>query len=253
MNRKELRKCIGQTFRFMPFPRRESSTGTSESDMNLWLLRSETSDKRAFEFLNVFRDHTPFVLDENQIRKFDAPDILILRGQVILTGDAVSYEPFHQKPSSDSLPTVLTMFLEGFEVDSLPTFTCPSFESYRFCVRNIGQQTVRDFRSTLCIPQTFRFPSMPVGNLSKKGESTINDTQYVIYENLTQSPIYGNEQVRIGELVLQGDPGNHTIFWKIRCDDGAFPNEDQYGEIQVRLVPLSDLVDEAVRNAYKKE
>jgi hypothetical protein len=237
----------------MPFPRLDSSTGSWEFDMNLWLLRGETADKKAFEFLNTIRDHTPFVLDENQIRKFDAPDILILRGQVILTGDAVSYEPFHQKPSSDTLPTVLTMFLEGFEGDSLPTFTCPSFESYRFCVRNTGQQTVRDFRSTICIPQTFRFPSMPVGNLSKKSESTINDTQYVIYEYLTQSPIYGNEQVRIGEFVLQGDPGAHTILWKIRCEDGTFPKEDEYGEIKVCLVPFEDLVDEAVQNVYKKQ
>ncbi|MDF0672893.1 MAG: hypothetical protein P0120_00930 [Nitrospira sp.] len=236
----------------MPYPRRDSSTGSWESDMNQWLLRGETPDKKAFEFLNVIRDHTPFVLDENQIRKFDVPDVLILRGQVILKGDAVSYEPFHQKPSSNTLPTILTMFLEGFEGNSLPTFTCPSFEAFRFCVKNKGQQTVRDFRSTLYIPQAFRFPSMPLRNLSKKGESTINDTQYVIYENLTQSPIYGNEQIRIGELILQGDPANHTILWKIRCDDGIFPKEDEYGEIKVCLVPLGNLVDEAVRNAYKK-
>ena len=253
MNREQLKKCIDQTFRFVPPPRRDTVTGSWESDLNLWILRGETADKKAFEFQNAIRDHQPFSLDLHQIRHFDAPDKLVLRGQIILKGDYVAYEPFHPKPSSAPVPTILAMFLEGFEGELLPTFTSPSFESFRFCVKNTGQQTVRDFHSTLCIPQAFKPPSLPLylGNLSLKGETMINDTQYVIYENLTQSPIYGNEQVRIGELVLQGDPGNHTILWKIRCEDGTFPKDEEYGEIKVCLVPFGDLLGEAVRNAGK--
>lgn len=254
MNRKELRKCIGRTFRFMPFPRRESSQGTSESDMNQWILRGETPDKKAFEFINAFQDHTPFALDDNQIRKFDGPDFLLLRGQVIFKDDAVTYEPFCQKPSSDILPTVLTMFIEDFEDGSVPTFTAtPPFHSYKFCVKNTGQQTVRDFRSTLCIPQTFSLPSSPSykSNLKLKNSITIKDTDYMIYENFTQAPIYKNDQVSVGELILNGEVGNHTLLWKIRCDDGTFPNEQEYGEINVCVVRLGDLIDEAARNVIK--
>lgn len=254
MNLQQLKKCIGQTFRFLPIPRRDTSTGSWESDMNLWILRGETADKKAFEFLNTVRDHPPFFLDLYQIRKFDAPDSLTLRGQVILKVDSVSYEPFHPKPSSDTLPTFLTMFLEGFEDNPLPKFTSPSFEPFKFCVKNTGQQAVRDFRSTLGIPQGFRFPSLPPlrGNLHKKCESTINNTQYVFYENFAQSPVYRNEIVSVGELILQADPGNYTFLWKINCDDGTFPKEDEYGQIKVCLVPFGDIMDEVVGNLYKK-
>ena len=68
--------------------------------MNLWILRGETADKKGFEFLNTIRDHDPLVLEPVQIRNFDFPDKLILRGQVILKGSSVLFEPFHPKPVS---------------------------------------------------------------------------------------------------------------------------------------------------------
>lgn len=66
--------------------------------MNLWILRGETADKKAFEFVNAIRDHNPLCLETVQIRNFDAPDKLVLRGQVILQGSSVVFEPFHPKP-----------------------------------------------------------------------------------------------------------------------------------------------------------
>jgi len=96
MNRKELRKNIDKTFRFVPPPRQDSATGSWEPDMNLWILRGETSDEKGFEFLNAIRDHDPLILDQNQIRKVDAPDKLVLRGQVIFKDKSVLFEPFHQ-------------------------------------------------------------------------------------------------------------------------------------------------------------
>lgn len=100
MKRDELRKNIDKTFRFVPPPRQDSENGSWESDMNLWILRGETADKKGFEFLNTIRDHDPLVLEAVQIRNFDFPDKLILRGQVILKGSSVLFEPFHPKPVS---------------------------------------------------------------------------------------------------------------------------------------------------------
>jgi len=94
MNRDELRKNIDKTFQFVPPPRRDSETGSWESDMNLWILRGETADKKGFEFLNAIADHDPLVLEAVQIRNFDFPDKLVLRGQVILKGSSVLFEPF---------------------------------------------------------------------------------------------------------------------------------------------------------------
>ncbi len=69
--------------------------------MNLWILRGETGDKKGFEFLNAISDHDPLVLETVQIRNFDFPDKLVLRGQVILKGSSVIFEPFYPKPMSN--------------------------------------------------------------------------------------------------------------------------------------------------------
>jgi hypothetical protein len=98
MNRDELRKNIGRTFQFIPHPRRDTANGSWESDMNLWILRSEAADRKGFEFLNAIRDHDLLFLETVQIRNFDAPDKLVLRGQVVLKGASVLFEPFHPRP-----------------------------------------------------------------------------------------------------------------------------------------------------------
>jgi hypothetical protein len=72
--------------------------------MNLWILRGETADKTGFEFLNAIRDHDPLILDHKQIRKFDAPNQLLLYGQVILKGTSVLFESFTPQPDSLSIP-----------------------------------------------------------------------------------------------------------------------------------------------------
>jgi len=222
--------------------------------MNLWILSDETLDKKGFIFINAIRDHKPLVLELIQMRHIDPPDKLVLRGQVILRGDSVIYEPFHPKPLSASIPSVgLRMFLEGYEDETQCEFTSPSFEDFRFCVKNIGQQTVRDYRNTVLIPKAFRRPSSQsyLGNLSAQGETIIEAKEYIVYGNFAQTPIYKNELIRIGQLILQADPGNYTFLWKIRCDDGVFPGEDNYGQIQVRVVPLGGRIDDALHNVLK--
>lgn len=222
--------------------------------MNLWILRGETPDKKGFEFLNAIRDHKPLILDMYQIRNFDAPDKLLLRGQVILQGDSVLYEPFHPKPAATGHAGArLTLFLDGFENSTLCHFTSPSFEPYKFCVKNIGQATVRDFRTTVLIPGAFRRPSSLsyIGDFTKQGETYLEDLPYVIYGSLIQSPIYKGEQLPIGQLILQADPGDYTFLWKIQCEDGVFPREDMYGRIQLRLTGFGDLMDQAVQSVHK--
>jgi len=214
--------------------------------MNLWIFRGETPDKKGFVFLNAVGDYDPLILGPCQIKNYDAPDIVVLRGQVILKDRSVLYEPFIPQPAALSIPnTSLSMFLEGVGEDGIAVFTSQSFDSFRFCVKNTGEQTVRDYRNTILIPQAFKWPSSPYAlqNLSKQDDIAIGDQQYVICGNLLQTPIYKNEQIRIGSLILQADPGDYTILWKIRCDDGVFPSEDTYGQIQIRLVSFVSVLE----------
>lgn len=255
MNREEFKKNIGRTIQFIPPPRRDSSSGSWESDMNLWILRGETPDKKGFEFLNAIRDHDPFILDQFQIRNFDAPDKLVLRGQVVLKDSSVIFEPFHPKPASTvTTHSDLRLFIEGADETGSCVITFPALDPFRFCVINAGEQTVRDYRNTVLIPQAFKRPSTQsyLGNLSKQDETVIGDKEYVVYGNFVNNPIYKKESIRIGEIMFQVDPGEYVVLWQIRCDDGIFPGEAKFGEIKVKSVPLTDLVVDAAENLYKK-
>jgi hypothetical protein len=39
--------------------------------------------------------------------------------------------------------------------------------------------------------------------------------------------------------------GDHIVLWQIRCDDGVFSSETTYGEIKIKIIPLSGLVKRA--------
>jgi hypothetical protein len=260
MNREELRKNIDRTFRFVPPPRRDSADGSWESDMNLWILRRETEDKKGFEFLNAIRDHEPLVLGHEQIRNFDAPDKLVLRGQVILEGADVKFDPFHPKPASLSISTVsLRMRLQGTGEDDALCMTAPPIFPLTFIVENTGQQTVRDFRTTVLVPSAFTKTSIgfaasaasDLAELSLSGNVKVFGHLYLEYEDFISQPIYKGERVRIGSLPLKADYGEYNFLWQIRCDDGIFPNGDDFGKITVKVVPLVDFVTKAVKELHK--
>jgi hypothetical protein len=245
MNRTELRKNIGKTFQFLPHPRHDSATGSYESDKNKWLLRRETQDKKGFEFLNLLGDYSPLVLDSPKINKFDDPDILILRGQVIFDGSTVRYEPFTPKPASVSTTTVnLRISVEGSDENNVLMMTSPPFEPVRFVIENIGEQTVRDYRNTVLIPTAFTRTSSAsyLGNLKHCDDVEIDKHPYSVFSNFILQPIYKRERVRIGSLSLKANYGEYKFFWQIRCDDGTFPSEDTYGSVHIHVVPLSDLI-----------
>lgn len=236
---------VDRTVRFVPAPIHVSATGLLESDMNLWILRRETPDKTGFEFLNAIREHDPLILDHSQIRKFDAPNNLLLFGQVVFEGSTVRYEPFHPKPALTSITVNLRMSMEGADKDNLFLMTSPPLEPLRFVVENMGEQTVRDFRTTVLIPTAFVRTSSDstLGNLILSGNVVeIEGHPYCVYGNFISEPIYKNERVRIGSLPLKANYGQYSFFWKIRCDEGAFPSETHYRRIKIRVVPLNDLV-----------
>ncbi len=254
MNRNELRKCIGQTFRFVPPPRRDSTSGSWESQMNLWILRRETEDGKGFEFLNTISDHDPLILDGVQIRQFDAPNNLVLRGQIIFQDRSVVFEPFYPKPFSAGLPVVsLCLSLAGADPDGSRVVPSPPLEYFSFMVTNMGEQTVRDFRITLLIPLAFReMSSKPYpGKLSQIEMPEIDDRPYRNYGSFIQAPLYQKETIRIGTLDLEVKPGDYTILWRIQCDGGVFPTDKAYGEIKIHVIPLSDLMNSAVDDLYK--
>lgn len=254
MNRNELRKCGGKTFKFVPPPRRDSANGSWESQINLWILRRETDDGKGFEFLNAISDHDPLILDGAQIRHFDAPNNLVLRGQIILQDKAVVFEPFHPKPFSAGHPVGnLCLSIDGADPDGSRVVSSPPIQILAFMVTNMGEQSVRDFRTTLLIPLAFRETSSESypGKLSQIGMPEIDDRTYRDYGRFIQSPIYQKESICVGTLHLSATPGDYKILWRIHCDDGVFPTDKAYGEIKLHVIPLSDLMNSAVDDLYK--
>ena len=240
MNRDELRKNIGQVLKFFPIPRRDSTIGSYESENNQWLLRRESSDKKSFEFLNMIGDYNPLVLDPLKIKNFDAPDILILRGQVILEGSTVRYEPSHPKPASPSLPTTrLHLLLEGVDENGMRELPGPTTHAFHFSISNSGQQTVRDYRALILVPLSFTRPSHGsyLDDLPQPHAASIGERKYAMYEKPMLQPIYKDDSIKIGRVLLDCPVGDHIILWQIRCDDGVFPTEATYGEIKVRIIP----------------
>jgi hypothetical protein len=249
----ELRKNIGRTFQFLPQPRRDDATGSWESDMNLWILKAETDDKTGFRFLNAIRDQEPFVLERAQIRQFDAPNNLILRGQVILRGTSVIFEPFYPKPASSSVPkTNLRLLIEGTDDTGWVVIPHQALEPLKFIVVNDGEITVRDYRNTVFIPMAFirTSSSSYLTNLSSDSQQTIGEQDYRVYTNFISAPIYKEERARIGLLPLKADPGEYTFLWQIRCDNGVFPTETTYGEIKIRVLSLGVMMKDALENLH---
>jgi hypothetical protein len=82
--------------------------------MNLWILIVESLEKTGCQFLNIIREHDPLILEPAHIRQFDAPNKLILRGQIVPKGRLVGFEPFHPKPAPSSVPKMnLRLLVEG--------------------------------------------------------------------------------------------------------------------------------------------
>ena len=255
MNRRELRKMVDKTFRFVPPPIQVSATGSVESDMNLWIHRGETPDKKGFEFLNAMREHDPFILDHSQIRKCDAPNKLLLFGQVILDGSTVRYEPFNPRPASLSLSNAsLSLILDGADENGIVEISPPMFNTLLFRVTNEGEQSVPDYKTTILVPQAFTRPTSPsyIKGLEEQGEIMQGELCFNVYGSSITRPIYKKQTEKIGELILKADPGDYIIRWQIHCDDGVFPSETTYGEIKIRVVPFGSLVERAVENLYKK-
>ncbi len=237
MDHKRFKENIGRTFQFVPPPRRDSASGSWESDLNIWILQGETADKKGFAFLNAFREHAPLVLDLFQMRNFDAPDKLVLRGQVILKDTSVIFEPFHPKPASIQVAK-LCLYLNGAEDDAQVIIASPLYEYLQFYVVNHGEQTVRDYRNTILIPNSFtrESSSSVLGNLIEQKEVSIDKQIHIVYENFIPTPIFKNERIRIGDIGVRSDPGDYIFRWKIRCDEGSFPAELTYGEIKVKVI-----------------
>lgn len=241
MDRDKFKTNIGRTVQFLPHPRRDSASGSWESDMNTWLFRGEIANGK-FEFLNAICDHDPLILDLSQMRNCDAPDKLLLRGQIIVKGKSVLFEPFHPKPASPSIPnTSLHLSLEGADENGTRVFFGPTVYQFIFFVANRSQQTVRDYRVSILVPSSFIQPSfgsfkqdLPKTYATSVREGKYGEGVYSVYEMAISQPIYGNGRIRIGEVHFGTALGNHIILWKIQCDDGVFPSETTYGEIVIK-------------------
>ena len=241
MDKQKFKTNIGHTFQFLPHPRRDTANGSYESDTNLWILTGETVDKKGWEFLNAVANYDRLIIEPVQIRNYDAPDKLILRGQVIIRGASVLFESFHPIPASAVNPTASLRISLGDTSDSGPMeLLGPTVNSFRFWASNDGNQTVPDYRVSILFPHEFTSPPYGSyhGNLMEHHETTIENRRYAVYEKAILEPIYKNGgSVKLGEVILSTTVGNHIILWQIRCDEGVFPAEGKYGEIQVIIKP----------------
>ena len=137
------------------------------------------------------------------------------------------------------MPAVsLCMSLEGADENGVRELPGPTVDLFRFYVANRSQQTVRDCRASILVPLTFTRPTYGSyeGDLPRPHAISIGEQKYALYEKSMSQPIYKNDSIKIGEVLLNTALGDHIILWQIRCDDGVFPTEAPYGEIKVRIV-----------------
>jgi len=166
----------------------------------------------------------------------------------------VRYGPSHPKPAA-KITVNLRMSMEGAGKNNVHFMTSPPLEPLRFVVENLGEQTVRDYRTIVLIPTAFTRSSSDsyLGNLSHTGNIVkIEKHDYAVYGNFMSEAIYKKERVRIGSLPLKANYGVYNFLWQIRCDDGAFPSEKNYGRIKINVVPLGDLVKHADERLFDK-
>ncbi|MEP6958431.1 MAG: hypothetical protein ABI980_06845 [Nitrospirota bacterium] len=210
--------------------------------MNTWILQRETSDKKGFEFLNAIRDHEPLILEPVQIRNFDAPDKLVLYGQIIFKDSSVHFEPFHPKPASPSTPSSsLRLFIENADKDGIIEQHGPTIDVLRFWVSNSGSQAVRDYRVMILVPPTlvrYNFLYGAVSSFIQRNEIMVEERGlYTLNELPMSQPIYKDDSIKIGEIMFSTTVGDHTLLWQIRSEEGVFPADTSYGELKVRIVP----------------
>jgi hypothetical protein len=154
--------------------------------------------------------------------------------------NAVSRASFTHSPRRRAL----NLLLEGADENGVRELPGPTVDSFRFYVANRSQQTVRDCRAAILVPLAFTRP--PYGSykedLSIPHATLIGERKYAVYEKSISQPIYKNDSIKIGKVLLSTALGEHILLWQIRCDDGVSPSETTYGGIKIKIKPLSDLV-----------
>jgi len=100
MNKKRLAKQEGRAIRLYPIPQKRIDGKLVGSLNNEWILLPFPSDGKGPEVLNAVTRHR-FRLFYDRVKEFQEPDVLILRGQVLLDGSNVEYEPFVEKPVAE--------------------------------------------------------------------------------------------------------------------------------------------------------
>jgi hypothetical protein len=114
-------------------------------------------------------------------------------------------------------------------------------------VKNTGEQTIQGYRNTVLIPIEFSLTSSRshFGNLSRAGDIRIDGRVYSVFGNFVSTPIYRGELIKIGVLPLKAILGDYVFLWQIRCEEGGFPADEQYGKINVKVISYDDFLSKA--------
>ena len=96
-----MRGNIGAVVKFMPRPKQGDKL-VSEG-RNKWVILQESEGEEGLIFQNTVTNHE-ITMRYDSLREFRSPDMIIVRGQVILEEDAkVTFEPFTESPEIDEV------------------------------------------------------------------------------------------------------------------------------------------------------
>jgi hypothetical protein len=123
-----------------------------------------------------------------------------------------------------------------------------------FTVENGGGVTLRDFRVTVYIPAHFKISLAEISR-NPISESTISfdGISYRAYQILFQQPFFAGDRISIAPFRLRAEPGNYKFLWRIQCDEGTFPLDAPYGQLQVQILSMREVMEEAHKNLFSKD
>lgn len=70
----------------------------------------------------------------------------------------------------------------------------------------------------------------------------IDGRRYSVFGNFVATPIYKGESIKVGVLPLKAVLGDYVFLWQVRCEEGTFPAQEQYGKINVKVMNYDDFL-----------
>lgn len=126
-----------------------------------------------------------------------------------------------------------------FEGGDVKTTLNGGVEKITLWVLNEGDKTARDVLLRLVVPASLNWRQFSSTDWPSR-TTTHDKTRYVQYDVIISKPSYPKFEIAI-DLLCEGfkpDSKTHAILWRLACDDGTFPHEEEWGAVIVHATPL---------------